>query len=199
MDGSPRGLRFLRFQVPELFLTPDESGSSTFPSEKGGARGGKGWAPAPRPLIVTTSPTCCHQLARVLPQLPRRPGQHGQRHGVPHAVDTSLALCVETPEPKASIAVDAFRPTRRQMDSPCPDTEPVPQRAILRQPPEVGAVCGNSARTDLCGPPGATRGPTATDRTCCPHSSLASPHAIGPVQGCICFDMLHDLRERLVG
>ena len=98
-----------------------------------------------------------------LPQLPRCPRQPGQREGVPHAVDTSLALCVATQEPQASIAVEAIRPTGRQMDSQCPDTAPVSQRAILRQAPEVGAVCGNSARTDLCGGPGATRGPTATD------------------------------------
>jgi len=33
---------------------------------------------------------------------------------------------------------------------------------FLRHPPEVGAVCGNSARTDLCGGHQATDVPPAT-------------------------------------
>lgn len=35
-------------------------------------------------------------------------------------------------------------------------------RRVRRQPPEVGAVCGKAARTDLCGGRGVTRVPTAT-------------------------------------
>jgi hypothetical protein len=34
--------------------------------------------------------------------------------------------------------------------------------AVRRQTPEVGAVCGKAARTDLCGGRGVTRVPTAT-------------------------------------
>jgi hypothetical protein len=39
---------------------------------------------------------------------------------------------------------------------------PVSQRSLLRQTPEVGAVCGKSARTDLCGGRPARAVPTAT-------------------------------------
>ena len=35
------------------------------------------------------------------------------------------------------------------------------KRALRRQTPKVGAVCGNPARTDLCGGRGVTRVPTA--------------------------------------
>ena len=48
------------------------------------------------------------------------------------------------------------------MDPQCPNIAPGSQRAILRRALEVGAVCGHSARTDLCGSPGETRGPTVT-------------------------------------
>ena len=35
----------------------------------------------------------------------------------------------------------------------------------MRHIPEAGAVCGNSARTDLCGGRGVTSVPTATNKT----------------------------------
>lgn len=35
------------------------------------------------------------------------------------------------------------------------------RRALCRHPPKVGAVCGNSARTDLCGGRSAMSVPTA--------------------------------------
>src|SRR5262245_25791997 len=41
-------------------------------------------------------------------------------------------------------------------------------RSLLRQAPEVRAVCGNAARTDLCGGLGATPVPTATTGPCPP-------------------------------
>jgi hypothetical protein len=39
----------------------------------------------------------------------------------------------------------------RSMDPECEDPASPYQRAIRRQISEVGAVCSNSARTDLCG------------------------------------------------
>jgi len=38
----------------------------------------------------------------------------------------------------------------------------------MRHIPEAGAVCGNSARTDLCGGRWVTSVPTATDIPPCP-------------------------------
>src|SRR5205823_5778365 len=44
----------------------------------------------------------------------------------------------------------------------CEDPTSASQRALRRQVSEVGAVCGNSARTDLCGGRRVTDVPTAT-------------------------------------
>ena len=45
--------------------------------------------------------------------------------------------------------------------SQAPDSASLAERAVCRQTPEVGAVCGNSARTDLCGGRPAMGVPTA--------------------------------------
>ena len=47
------------------------------------------------------------------------------------------------------------------------------QRAIPRQTPEVGAGCGNAARPDLCGGPGAIPVPTATFRRVWAHQGVS--------------------------
>src|SRR5215467_8913805 len=65
--------------------------------------------------------------------------------------------------------------------------------AICRHSPEVGAVCGKAARTDLCGGRGAISVPTATESggassrqlsgvhpTCCRRSRKGSPCRVGP-------------------
>src|SRR5262252_4153131 len=46
------------------------------------------------------------------------------------------------------------------------------QPALRRHPPEVGAVCGKAARTDLCGGRGGISVPTATEAK----SGAAVPH-----------------------
>src|SRR5262245_37004702 len=48
------------------------------------------------------------------------------------------------------------------MDSECEDPASSSERALRRQISEVGAVCSNPARTDLCGGRRATGVPTAT-------------------------------------
>src|SRR5215216_5426212 len=50
------------------------------------------------------------------------------------------------------------------MASTAANPPPLAQPAICRHAPEVGAVCGKSARTDLCGGREVTRVPTATKR-----------------------------------
>src|SRR5215216_4084254 len=50
------------------------------------------------------------------------------------------------------------------MASTAANPPPLAQPAICRHAPEVGAVCGKSARTDLCGGREVTRVPTATRR-----------------------------------
>ena len=51
---------------------------------------------------------------------------------------------------------------RRSLDTSTQDPASVSERAVLRQTPEVRAVCGNSARTDLRGGTPARAFPTAT-------------------------------------
>src|SRR5258708_23155310 len=54
--------------------------------------------------------------------------------------------------------------------------------AICRHSPEVGAVCGKAARTDLCGGRGAISVPTATDLRGAPESSAIRGTADVPVE-----------------
>ena len=54
----------------------------------------------------------------------------------------------------------------------------------MRHIPEAGAVCGNSARTDLCGGRGVTSVPTATfEKPISVHIYLSQP-IVGGVPGC---------------
>src|SRR5271157_5163292 len=65
-------------------------------------------------------------------------------------------------EPATPNDVGAVRSARRSLDPQGPGPAPMPERSLLRQAPEVGAVCGNSARTDLRGATPARAFPTAT-------------------------------------
>src|SRR5277367_46199 len=51
------------------------------------------------------------------------------------------------------------------MDSECEDPASASERALRRHSSEVGAVCSNPARTDLCGGRRETGVPTATKDT----------------------------------
>jgi hypothetical protein len=64
-----------------------------------------------------------------------------------------LAANATASEPEASYDLVAIRPVCRPLNSPTQDPAPISKRAILCQSPEVRAVCGNPARTDLCGGP----------------------------------------------
>ena len=57
---------------------------------------------------------------------------------------------------------ERFGPIVDSLVSPGSGPAPVSERTLLRQAPEVGAVCGNSARTDLRGGTPARAFPTAT-------------------------------------
>ena len=54
---------------------------------------------------------------------------------------------------------------RRRLAPETQDPSPVAERPLRRQTPEVGAVCPNSARTDLCGGRSAMSVPTAIARS----------------------------------
>src|SRR5271165_6665469 len=53
------------------------------------------------------------------------------------------------PEGERGLDEDGEAGRRISPDAPCPAS--LAERAVCRQTPEVGAVCGNPARTDLCG------------------------------------------------
>src|SRR5262249_12430827 len=106
-------------------------------------------------------PVAARRGARVL-QLPRNPRQHGRPGGVPHRDRTELPARIAKTWSAPSVDVGAVQAARRSLVTPSQDPAPVPERAFLRQAPEVGAVCGSSARTDLRGGTPARAFPTAT-------------------------------------
>ncbi len=95
-----------------------------------------------------------------------RPPQSGLRAGMLCRPD--CYACVKWPtrltrtESEASYALGPIREAGGPMAPPTQDPASLSQRAIPRQTPEVRAVCGNAARTDLCGGPPARAVPTAT-------------------------------------
>src|SRR5215472_15455541 len=66
------------------------------------------------------------------------------------------------PQPTRPDGVGAVLAVSRPLDSERDDSTPPSQSALRRQASEVGAVCSNSARRDLCGGHRATDVPTAT-------------------------------------
>ena len=66
-------------------------------------------------------------------------------------------------EPRARTKGNTGQPRTRRTQSRGSVSQGLDRvRHVCRQPPEVGAVCGNSARTDLCGGTPARAFPTAT-------------------------------------
>src|SRR5262249_14238654 len=118
-------------------------------------------APAPR-ADPDARPVAARRGARVL-QLPRNPGQHGGPGGVPHRDRARLATRTAKTWSASAADVGALQVARRSLATPSQGPAPVPERAFLRQTPEVRAVCGSSARTDLRGGTPARAFPTATD------------------------------------
>src|SRR5262249_43400435 len=89
-----------------------------------------------------------------------------RQHPGPGVVsDPGGPLLVEgagSPEPEAAPDLGRLQPARESSDSAPASPASPSERALLRQAPEVRAVCGNSACTDLRGGLGATPVPTAT-------------------------------------
>src|SRR5690242_11460270 len=73
-----------------------------------------------------------------------------------------MVSCAPAPKPTQPDELRAVLAINRSLDSQCQDSSPPSQRALRRQISAVGAVCSNSARTDLCGGHRATGVPTAT-------------------------------------
>src|SRR5215469_17582174 len=84
---------------------------------------------------------------------------------------------------------EAGRRLAAETENPSPLAAP----AVRRQTPEVGAVCGSSARTDLCGGRSVTGAPTAISQClvfedrgrragCGSHPELGSRPALRPAR-----------------
>src|SRR5580692_1734805 len=73
-----------------------------------------------------------------------------------------MAPCASAAEPKESDDLETVCASGHVLDSEREDPSPASQPALRRQTSAVGAVCSNSASTDLCGGRQVTDVPTAT-------------------------------------
>src|SRR5580700_2279871 len=73
-----------------------------------------------------------------------------------------MAPCASAAEPKESDDLETVCASGHVLDSEREDPSPASQSALRRQTSAVGAVCSNSASTDLCGGRRVTDVPTAT-------------------------------------
>src|SRR5580692_3684764 len=74
-----------------------------------------------------------------------------------------MAPCASAAEPKESDDLETVCASGHVLDSEREDPSPASQPALRRQTSAVGAVCSNSASTDLCGGRQVTDVPTATE------------------------------------
>src|SRR5208282_6005907 len=75
-----------------------------------------------------------------------------------------LAPATVPAQPEGVCGVGADGETGGRIPPKAPYPSPLAKCAVCRQTPEVGAECGNPARSDLCGGTGVTRFPTANPR-----------------------------------
>src|SRR5712692_8444347 len=73
-----------------------------------------------------------------------------------------MAAASQPTQPEGRPTLDRFRDARGSLASPATHPPSLAQPALRRHTPEVGAVCGKAARTDLCGGRGVISVPTAT-------------------------------------
>lgn len=99
-------------------------------------------------------------------QLPRHPRQYARARNLPQGDGACVAACPSAAQPTAPHELETVSQTGRTLDSITQDSASLSKRAFLRQTPKVGAVCGKTARADLCGVPLARAVPTATVELC---------------------------------
>src|ERR1700680_4580681 len=94
-------------------------------------------------------------------QLPRGADKRSDTDRVPLPRHQSLAAHAAAAEPERLDDRGADQAVGRRLASETAHPSPLARAALRRQTPEVGAVCPNWARTDLCGGREVTRVPTA--------------------------------------
>src|SRR5580693_8292252 len=96
-------------------------------------------------------------------RLPRRAHQQSCPLGIPSPCRRTLAPRPAQAQPEGSNVVDRHGQTGGPLAAQTPDIPSLAHSALPRQTPKVGAVCGNSARTVLCGGRPVIGVPTAID------------------------------------
>ena len=94
-------------------------------------------------------------------RLPRRAHQHARSVGVPPPCRRSLATRLAPAQPEGPDDMGEDGQAGRSLAAQAPDIPSVAISTLPRQTPKVGAVCGNAARTVLCGGRAVMRVPTA--------------------------------------
>src|SRR4051794_463176 len=93
--------------------------------------------------------------------LPCRADQQPRLGGVPLPRHRPLATHAAATQPEGQLDVGEDRQDRQRLAPQTAHPSPLAAATLCRQTPEVGAVCGNAARTDLCGGCAVMRIPTA--------------------------------------
>ena len=165
--GKPETFKFLGFvlhlrQIPAGRL-PDQEEVTTGPHEREAA-GDQGGAARAEARASSRSREMARASRRRILRLPRRADQQPGVIRVPLPRRRSLAPAAMPAQPEGVRGVGADGETGRRVSPEAPYPASLAECAVCRQTPEVGAVCGNSARTDLCGGTGVTRFPTANTK-----------------------------------
>ena len=98
---------------------------------------------------------------RGIPTLFRRADQRPRAQRLPLPDPRPMATHASAAQPPGSHEMVADGQPGARIPAQAPGSSPLAQRTFRRQTPEVGAVCGKAARTDLCGGRAVTRVPTA--------------------------------------
>jgi hypothetical protein len=115
-------------------------------------------------------------------ELLRRPGQLSESANLcPRDGPELAALATATRRP-AETLVGTFCAHRCVLDSPAPDLASLPEYALSGEVPDVRAVCGNAACTDLCGGRSARAVPTAIRQLLAQLSAVLDSGADGTVE-----------------
>src|SRR5688500_7208441 len=83
--------------------------------------------------------------------LPCCPDQPSGAEGLPAPCGQALAALATATQSARSCHVGPDGQAGRRLAPSTADPSSLAAAALRRQTPEVGAVCGNAARTDLCG------------------------------------------------
>ena len=111
-------------------------------------------------MLLAALASIRHPVAREpSPPRERLSARRDQRSGLRRTRRRALPA-----QPTSAAGVGAYGRTGRPVPPQATGPASLAEYAVCRQPPEVGAVCGNSARTDLCGGRSAMGVPTANTK-----------------------------------